>query len=149
MIQQAKNFLQLDRFNIYFQKQVLNLIGLIYSLNLAEDVHQKLKFVLETFLQKQSPIVSRDLQGQDKRNQVINYEKLLEGFFDLFDLSKSPQILHLLRRIIAEHKPVFLNERIKASLNNFVVNVVNKQPWFTLFYTIVEQFFISFFDGKN
>ena len=87
MIQQAKNFLQLDRFNIYFQKQVLNLIGLIYSLNLAEDVHQKLKFVLETFLQKQSPIVSRDLQGQDKRNQVINYEKLLEGFFDLFDLS--------------------------------------------------------------
>jgi hypothetical protein len=87
VIQQAKNFLQLDRFNIYFQKQVLNLIGLIYSLNLAEDVHQKLKFVLETFLQKQSPIVSRDLQGQDKRNQAINYEKLLEGFFDLFDLS--------------------------------------------------------------
>ena len=50
---------------------------------------------------------------------------------------------------MAEHKPVFLHERIKASLNNFVVNVVNKQASFTLFYTMVEQFFISFFDSKN
>jgi hypothetical protein len=89
-----------------------------------KNIHAKFKPVLQTFLQKQSPIVSRDLK--QNKNQAINYEKLLEGFFDLLDLSKSAQILHLLQRVLAEHKPAYLGERIKASLNNFVVNVVNK-----------------------
>jgi len=51
-------------------------------------VHPKLKPVLEAFLTKQSPVVSRDLINN--KNQANNYEKLLEGFFDLLDLSKSP-----------------------------------------------------------
>jgi hypothetical protein len=87
-------------------------------------LHPKIRPVLEAFLTKQSPVVSRDLQRN--KNEVTNYEKLLEGFFDLLDLSKSPQILQILRRVISEHKPQFLSERIKASLNNFVLNVINK-----------------------
>jgi hypothetical protein len=54
-------------------------------------LHPKIRPVLEAFLTKQSPVVSRDLQRN--KNEVTNYEKLLEGFFDLLDLSKSPQVL--------------------------------------------------------
>jgi hypothetical protein len=63
------------------------LIGLLYSLNAQDSLHAKMKPVLEAFLVKQSPVVSRDLQKS--KNEVTNYEKLLEGFFDLLDLSKS------------------------------------------------------------
>lgn len=60
---QAKNFLHSDKFSIYFQKQVLHLIGLLYSLNLSESIHPKIRPVLEAFLTKQSPVVSRDLSN--------------------------------------------------------------------------------------
>ncbi len=125
----------------------MHLIGLLYSLNLSESIHQKVRPVLEAFLMKQSPVVSRDL-GNNK-NQITNYEKLLEGFFDLLDLSGSPNILQILRRVISEHKPRFLAERIKASLNNFVLNVANSKPSFSQFFQVVEPLLNAFFDEAH
>lgn len=99
-------------------------------------MHSKLRPVLENFFTKQSPVVSRDLQSN--RNEVTNYEKLLESYFDLLDLSKSMQVLQIVRRVVSEHKPVFLAGRIKNSLNNFVMNVINARGTFSEFYQVVE-----------
>lgn len=131
VIQQAKNFLSSVKHNIYFKKQVLQLVGLLYSLNLSEDhmsVHTRMKGTLETFLNSQLPIVSRDLVNN--KNEIMNYEQLIEGYLDLLDLSKSSQVVQLLYRVIREHKPMYLSERIRSSLNNFILNVINKQPTF-------------------
>ena len=55
----------------------------------------------------------------------MNYEQLIHGYLDLLDLAKSSQVLHLLFRVIREHKPKYLAERIKQSLNNFIAAVIN------------------------
>jgi hypothetical protein len=90
------------------------------------------------------PIVSRDLKKNT--NEAINYEHILEGFLDLLDFSKSYQILQILNRVIREHKPQFLAERLKTSLNNFVVNVINKRTSFNQFNEILNSLMRLFFD---
>lgn len=41
----------------------------------------------------------------------MNYEQLISAYFDLLDLSQSPQIVQILSRVIQEHKPMYLAER--------------------------------------
>lgn len=85
------------------------------------------------------PIVSRDLVSN--KNEVMNYEQLIQGYLDLLDLSKSPQVFQLLYRVIREHKPVYLAERIRSCLNNFVAIVINNPDLnFHSFYLIFDQY---------
>ena len=49
-----------------------------------------MKASLESFLTNNLPIVSRDLANN--KNEVMNYEQLIQGYLDLLDLSKSPQV---------------------------------------------------------
>lgn len=88
------------------------------------SIHTRMKQTLEAFLKSNLPIVSRDL-GANK-NEIMNYEQLIGGFFDLLDLSQSSQIIQILCRVIQEHKPKYLAEKQRSSLNNFIANVVNK-----------------------
>ena len=68
-------------------------MGKLYSLNLGQDhisIHTRMKASLESFLTNNLPIVSRDLANN--KNEVMNYEQLIQGYLDLLDLSKSPQV---------------------------------------------------------
>lgn len=80
----------------------------------------------------------------------MNYEQLIQGYLDLLDLSKSPQVFQLLYRVIREHKPLYLAERIRSCLNNFVVNVINNPELsFHSFYLLFDQYLTQFFDQSS
>ncbi len=80
----------------------------------------------------------------------MNYEQLIQGYLDLLDLSKSPQVFQLLYRVIREHKPFYLAERIRSCLNNFVVNVINNPELsFHSFYLLFDQYLTQFFDQSS
>jgi len=144
VLQQVKNFLHGERYNVLFFQKVLSLSGLLYSLNIQELQYSKLTQKLEQFLIRHSPINSRELNKSEKESFI--YEKLLEGYLDMLDISQSPEIILILKREISEHKSHILNGRIRNSLNQFVQNFVNTQDTFSKFQREVDRFTAIFYE---
>jgi hypothetical protein len=112
-----------------------------------KSIFDRLKISLKDLQQSYFPISTRELQKQS--NEAINFEKLFEGFLDLVDFSKSPQLLSLLYRFLREHKPEFFHGRLTATVNNIVQTKINSCDTFEKFFEIFKQFMDEFCDSAT